>query len=85
MRKDLMTKKLQAAFSPLHLEVIDESHFHAGHAGAREGGETHYRVKITAAAFKGKNRLTMHRMVNDVLADDLSSGVHALAIEALAG
>lgn len=82
MRKDIMTKKLQMAFAPHHLEVIDESHFHAGHSGARDGGETHYRVKITAAAFSGKTRVAIHRMINEALADDLTGGVHALAIEA---
>jgi len=82
MRKDIMTKKLQTAFAPQLLEVIDESHFHAGHSGARPGGETHYRVKISAAAFSGKTRVAIHRMINEALADDLSSGVHALAIEA---
>lgn len=77
-------QKLTAAFEPEQLEVIDESHLHAGHAGHRPGGETHYRVRITSPRFAGKTRLERHRMVNAVLADELSGGVHALAIAAAA-
>ena len=76
----IIEKKLQNAFAPTSLEVIDESHLHAGHAGARPGGETHYRVKITSPKFDGLNRLQCHRLVNEVLAEELSGPVHALAI-----
>ena len=76
--------RLQAAFAPIALEVIDESSQHQGHAGARPDGESHFRVRIVAAAFKGKSRVEQHRMINQVLAFELKVRVHALAIEATA-
>jgi BolA family transcriptional regulator, general stress-responsive regulator len=76
--------KLQAAFAPVSLQVIDESIQHQGHAGARPDGESHFRVRIVAAAFKGKSRVKQHRMINQVLALELKERVHALAIEAAA-
>ena len=81
---DLITQKLTEAFAPQSLRVEDESHQHAGHAGHRPGGETHYRVYIVSDAFKGKTRLQRHRMINEALAGELASGVHALAIHAAA-
>ena len=72
---------LTQGLSPSALEVMDESDQHAGHGGAREGGETHYRVRIAANAFEGKTRVACHRMVNSLLAAELAGGVHALAIE----
>jgi len=57
---------------------------HEGHAGARPGGETHFRVTIVAEAFRGRSRLDRHRMVNTALAEELADGVHALAIHASA-
>lgn len=81
---DLLTKKLTEAFTPESLNVVDESHQHEGHAGARPGGQTHFRVYIVSAAFKGKTRIDRHRMINAVLSDDLTAGVHALAIHAQA-
>ena len=80
--RERIDAKLREALSPASLEVIDESHLHAGHGGAREGGETHYRVLVTAAAFAGKSRLDRHRMINELLADELAGTVHALAIRA---
>lgn len=83
--KSAITEKLAAAFAPVSLDVIDESHLHAGHAGHREGGETHFRVQIVSAAFAGRSRVDRHRMVNDTLAGLLApGGVHALAIKAQA-
>ncbi len=79
---DLITKKLTEAFVPQSLEVLDESHQHAGHAGHRPGGQTHYRIYIVSKVFKGKTRLERHRMINELLSVELSSGVHALAIHA---
>ena len=76
--------KLTRAFQPQHLEVIDESHLHAGHAGSHPEGESHFRVKIVSQAFAGKSRVDTHRMVNAALADELKSRVHALAIQAAA-
>ncbi len=80
--KDQIQAKLTAAFQPSALNVIDESHLHKGHGGWREGGETHFRVEITASQFEGMTRLARHRAVNDCLAEELSDGVHALAIRA---
>lgn len=72
--------KLIKAFAPASLDVIDESEAHKGHSGYREGGETHFRVVIKAAAFNGQTRVAQHRMVNATLADEFHDGVHALAL-----
>jgi BolA family transcriptional regulator, general stress-responsive regulator len=79
---DLITRRLTEAFAPESLRVIDESKHHAGHAGHRPGGETHFRLYIVAQAFRGKSRLERHRMINAALAEPLAGGVHALAIHA---
>jgi len=81
---DLITRRLTEAFRPENLRVIDESHQHAGHAGHREGGQTHFRVYIVAEAFRNKTRIERHRMINAVLAAELAGGVHALAVHAAA-
>ena len=78
--KSRIEEKLRRAFEPANLDVVDESHRHAGHAGARPGGETHFRVHITAAGFAGKSRLESHRMINAVLAEELADRVHALSL-----
>ena len=80
--RDTMVTILRDALQPERLEVIDESHLHAGHGGARPGGETHFRVRIAAAAFDGRSRIERHRAINALLAGPLREGVHALAIEA---
>jgi BolA family transcriptional regulator, general stress-responsive regulator len=80
-RKARIENKLQNIFSPSHLEVIDESHFHAGHAGAKPEGETHYRVKMQCAGFTGQTRLSQHRAINAALQDEFDLGLHALALE----
>jgi BolA protein len=80
--KDTIADKLTAALAPQSLNVQDESHQHEGHAGHRPGGQTHFRVTIVSAAFRGKSRVERHRMVNAALAQELTSGVHALAIHA---
>jgi BolA family transcriptional regulator, general stress-responsive regulator len=82
--RDAIMEKLHKAFAPESLDVEDESHLHAGHAGHRPGGETHFRVYIVSAAFRGKSRVERHRMINAALAAELSGGVHALAIHAAA-
>ena len=82
--REVITRKLNEAFAPEILSVEDESERHRGHGGWREGGETHFRVRIVSAAFAGKSRVERHRMVNDALAEELRAGVHALAIEARA-
>jgi len=81
--------KLQKAFAPERLDVINESHQHAGHHHVESGhhatfdgtGETHFRVRIVAEKFAGMSRVDRHRAVNDLLADELKAGLHALAIE----
>lgn len=84
-----MEDKLNRAFSPQRLSVVNESHLHAGHHHVENGeeaefdgtGETHFRVRIVAPAFSAMSRVERHRAVNAVLADELKAGVHALAIE----
>ena len=76
--------KLTAALAPKSLEVIDESHRHAGHGHHHPDGETHFRVEIVSDAFEGKSRIERHRMINALLAEELASRVHALAISARA-
>lgn len=82
--KKTIEDKLTHAFAPASLEVIDESEQHHGHGGWREGGNTHFRVRLTAAAFAGKSRVEIHRLINQTLDTELKTGVHALAIEAKA-
>ena len=86
--KEQITSKLQNAFSPQSLEVIDDSAQHAGHlhhpGGVDDRGETHFTVKVVAANFTGKTRLSRHRLVNAALAEELSGPVHALVIDARA-
>lgn len=79
-----ITAKLTQAFPPTALDVIDESENHRGHGGWREGGETHFRVKVVSEAFRGRSRVDRHRMVNQTLDAELKGRVHALAIEARA-
>ncbi len=79
----IMKSKLVAAFSPSVLELIDESNQHHGHSGAHPSGESHFRVKISSAAFQGKSRVQQHRLINEALADELKARVHALAIETI--
>ncbi len=78
-----LQQRLQQVLQPSRLEVIDESHQHSGHAGANGTGYgTHFRVRITAAAFAGKSAVARHRLVYDALQDFMDQGLHALAIEA---
>lgn len=80
---EIIQKKLQDRLAPSALEVKDESHLHAGHAGAREGGESHFRVLIVSDAFEGLTRVARQRLVNDILRDELQGPVHALAMKTL--
>ena len=80
---DRITVKLTEAFHPVALEVVNESDLHKGHAGHRPGG-SHFRVRITAEAFRDKTRVAAHRMINEALAAEFAEGLHALAIEAKA-
>jgi BolA protein len=79
-RKERIAAALNKALNPAVLEIADESDRHHGHAGARPGGETHYRLHIVAEGFAGKGRLERHRIVNALLADEFASGLHALAM-----
>lgn len=81
---DVMTKKLTEAFAPTRLEVVDDSDSHAGHAGARPGGQTHFNVEIEAGAFAGVSRVARQRKVYAVLAEELAGPVHALSVKATA-
>jgi BolA protein len=80
-RRERIIETLTRGFAPVRLEVVDESERHAGHAGHRPGGETHYRIYIVSKAFEGKSRIERHRMVNEALAGEFREGVHALAID----
>jgi len=73
--------KLRHAFAPEEFELIDESERHRGHSGYREGGESHFRLRMVAAAFAGEGRVARQRAVNRVLAEELAGPVHALAME----
>ncbi|WP_340150741.1 BolA family protein [uncultured Sneathiella sp.] len=72
--------KLNAAFSPSELKVLDESHLHAGHAGARPRGESHFRVEIVADSFQGMSRVAQQRAIYEVLSEELKTDIHALAL-----
>ena len=84
---DSIRQKLTAAFAPQSLEVVDESHRHAGHAGATRDdgsqGETHFYVRLVSAAFEGVSRVERQRRVYAALADELKGPVHALSLSAL--
>lgn len=82
--KQRIEARLTEAFSPNRLIVTDDSAQHAGHAGAPDGGESHFTVEIVAAAFAGQTRVQRHRSVNQALAEELAGPVHALAIKAKA-
>ena len=75
-------KKLGAAFAPSVLDIEDQSAAHAGHAGARAEGESHFRVNIVSERFAGLSRLARQRAVYAVLADEMNGGVHALSVSA---
>lgn len=80
-RETRIREKLTQALEPTLLDVRDVSYQHHGHAGWREGGETHFEVDISSPQFTGKNRVAAHRLVNDALADEMASGLHALQIK----
>jgi BolA protein len=81
---DRIRARLTEAFAPTSLEVVDESHLHKGHPGHRPEGDTHFRVRIAAEAFRGKTRVEMHRLVNAAMKEEFARGLHALMIEARA-
>ncbi len=73
--------RLREAFAPLELVVIDDSESHRGHSGYREGGQSHFQVRIRAEAFRGQSRLARHRAVHGALGEDLVGRIHALALD----
>jgi stress-induced morphogen len=75
--------KLRARFTPARLSIEDESSQHRGHAGYREGGETHFRVEIVSAVFEGESRVSRQRLVYETLTDEFAAGLHALALTTL--
>jgi BolA protein len=83
-RRDRIAAVLDEAFHPSELAVVDDSQRHHGHSGWREGGETHYSVRIVSDAFAGRTRVARHRMVTDALKAEFDGGLHALALEARA-
>ena len=81
---DDICRKLTDAFRPTEIEVEDESARHAGHAGARPGGETHFRVRIVAPAFTDMSLVARQRKIYEILAEDMRAQIHALSIDARA-
>lgn len=79
---DRIRSKLEAALSPVRLDIQDDSAKHSGHSGAREGGESHFSVLVVSEAFEGLNRVARQRRINTVLAVELAGPVHALSIQA---
>lgn len=79
-----MEEKLRAGLAPSQLEIVDESHRHAGHAGHDPRGETHFKLTVVSAAFVGKSRVERQRMVYALVAAELAERVHALSVQALA-
>lgn len=76
-------QKINARLSPSQLEVMDESHLHVGHTGAREGGESHFRILVVSDQFEGLTRVARQRLINDILREELAGPIHALAIKTL--
>ena len=81
---DRIRAKLTERFTPIRLEINDESYRHAGHEGARPEGETHFSIAIVSAAFVGRNRVDRQRLVYQTLAEELATRVHALSLTTLA-
>ncbi len=80
---DSIEKKLQQAFNPASLEILNESHLHAGHQPGFDGqGESHIRIRIVSDTFDGMGRVDRHRKINAFLEEEIERGLHAIAIEA---
>lgn len=82
--RSAIERKLAEGLNPVRLAVVDDSHRHAGHAGANPEGESHFTIEIVSDAFAGKSRVERHRMVNALLAEELAGRVHAMALRTLA-
>jgi len=78
-----MERKLTQALAPQRLKIVDDSEKHKGHAGYREGGQTHFSVEVVSEAFAGQNRVARQRRVYEILAAELAGGVHALQLKTL--
>jgi len=78
--ENIIQEKLRITLTPLSLEIVDESHKHAGHAGARPGGNTHFHIRIVSEAFTPLSRVERHRLVHDVLKEELETTIHALSL-----
>jgi BolA protein len=76
----IIQKKLATALSPLVLEIEDESHKHAGHVGARPGISTHFHIQIVSDAFTPLSRVERHRLIHDILKEELAGPIHALSL-----
>ncbi len=81
--RDIIEARLRAALAPAALEIIDESHRHAGHAGARPEGETHFRVRVVSEKFEGLSRVERQRLIYDALREEMDNPIHALAVTTL--
>ena len=80
-----ISNKITAALSPVSLEIVNESHLHAGHQESFDGsGETHLRIKVVSEAFEGMSRVNRHRAINELVLEEIDQGLHAIAIEAKA-
>lgn len=82
--EETIRRKITERLAPETLEVKDESHLHAGHAGAPDGGESHFRITVVASAFEGLNPVARQRLINDILREELAGPIHALAMKTLA-
>lgn len=77
-------EKLMIALRPTRLDVINESELHAGHRNSPGTGDSHFRILVVSEVFSGKSRVERHRLINDLLKDELAGGIHALALSPLA-
>jgi BolA family transcriptional regulator, general stress-responsive regulator len=82
--QERIVARLKEALDPISLDVVDESDRHAGHAGARQGGGTHYRIRVVSTRFERRSRVERHRLVYDLLTAEFADGLHALAVVAKA-
>lgn len=80
---DTIEQKLTQALAPQRLKVVDDSEKHKGHAGYRDGGESHFRVEVVSQAFAGQSRVARQRRVYEILSDELDAGLHALQLKTL--
>jgi BolA protein len=80
---ETIQQKLNKALSPTRLDITDDSARHAGHSGAAQAGESHFKVTVVSEAFEGKSRIERHMLVNEALAEELRGPVHMLQIKAI--